>query len=278
MAIPKTAYYYDHQIRSFVLQFMAVFAGMQVQVGKLKTGGTVTTPDPTCEDPNATAEIPEVLDERLISIPIHYGHSDRVVAAILTENVQTKPIRLPVMSAVIKGIKIAPDRMHGQLVERRNAYVPVGGLVPDDIKVVHQYMPVPYDLTMELAIYASNTEQHFQILEQIFMLFNPQLTIQKSDAPFDWTRMTKITLEDVNYDTNYPIGTDRRIIQSNLSFEMPVWIASPADVRKDFVEKIYVRIGAVSNAALTNYDIIAELDRQGINYELWFDADDLNIQ
>lgn len=278
MPIQKTAYYYDAQIRSYTLQFMAIFAGLQVQVGKLKTGNTVATPDPTCEDPNATTDVPEVLEARLISVPIHYGHSDRIVAAIVADNVQTKPIRLPVMSAVIKGIKLANERMHGQKVERRNAYVPVGGLVPDDIKVVHQYMPVPYDLTMELAVYASNTEQHFQILEQIFLLFDPHLNIQKNDAPFDWTRLTQVTLDDISVDTNYPIGTDRRIIQSTLSFIMPIWISAPADVRRDFVEKIFVRIGAVSTAAENSYDIIAELDAQGIDYELWMNAEDINFQ
>ncbi len=278
MAIPKAAFYYDKQIRSYTLQFMAIFAGLQVQVGQLKTGGTVTEPDPTCEDPDGTTQVPEIVPERLISVPIHYGHSDRIVAAILADNVQTKPIRLPVMSAVIKGIKLSQERMHGQKVERRNAYVPVGGLVPDDIQVIHQYMPVPYDLTMELAIYVSNTEQHFQILEQIFMLFDPQMTIQKSDSPFDWTRLTQVTLDDISLDQNYPIAQDRRIIQSTLSFTMPVWISAPADVRRDFVEKIFVRIGVVSTAALTNYDIIAELDAQGIQYELWFDADDLNFK
>jgi len=277
MAIQKTVYYYDAQIRSYTLQFMAVFAGFQVMVGQLKTGNTITEPAPVCEDPNATIEVPEVLEKRLISIPIHYGHSDRIVAAILADNVQTKPMRLPVMSAVIKGIKLAQDRMHGQKAERRNAYVPVGGLVPDDIKVVHQAMPVPYDLTMELAVYVSNTDQQFQILEQIFLLFDPQMSIQKSDAPFDWTRLTQLTLDDISLDQNYPIGTDRRIIQSTLSFTMPIWISAPADVRRDFIEKIFVRIGAVSNADLTNYDIIAELDAQGIEYELWFNADDLNF-
>jgi hypothetical protein len=222
--------------------------------------------------------VPEILGERLISVPIHYGYSDRIVAAILADNVQTKPIRLPVMSAVIKGIKLANERMHGQKMERRNAYIPVGGLAPDDIKVVHQAMPVPYDLKMELAVYVSNSEQQFQILEQIFLLFDPQLNIQKNDAPFDWTRLTQVTLDDIALDQNYPIGADRRIIQTTMSFDMPIWISAPADVRRDFIEKIFVRIGAVSNAAQTNYDIIAELDAQGIDYELWFNANDMDFQ
>lgn len=275
MSFKSNEYYYNAQVRSYVLQFMAIFAGMQVMVGRWASGNTVTEAAPTCEDPSATQEVEEIIENRLISVPIHYGHQDRIVAAILADNTQTKPIRLPVMSAVVKEFKLNQDRLHGIGFERRQSYVEVGGLVPDDIKVVHQRMPVPYDLTMELAIYASNTDQHFQILEQIGVLFDPSMNIQRSDAPFDQTRLTQVTLDDVSMDINYPIGTDRRIIQSSLSFTVPIWLSIPADVRRDFVAKIFARIGVVSTAAQNSYDIVAELDKLGIEYELLWDADDL---
>lgn len=250
----KGTYYYNGQIRSYVLQFMAIFSGMQVQVGKLGD-----------------------IEERLISVPIHYGHSDRIVAAILAENVQNKPIRLPVMSAVIDGIRLATDQFHGVGVERRNVFTPVGGLVPDDTQVIHQRMPVKYEMDMELAIYVSSTDQHFQVLEQIFLLFDPKLNIQSTDGLFDMTRLTQVTLTDIGMDTNYPIGTDRRIIQSTLKFQMPIWISAPADVRRDFVEKIFARIGVVSTAANNNYEMVAELDAQGLDYDLVASADELGF-
>lgn len=278
MSFKPNEFYYDAQFRSYVLQFMAIFAGLQVQVGKWATGNTVTEPDPTCTDPNATQQVEEVRDERLISVPIHYGNQDRIVAAILADNVQTKPIRLPAMSTVIKDIKLATNRFHGLGVERRNVYTPVGGLVPDDTTVVHQRMPVPLDLTMELAIYVSNSQQQFQILEQILVLFDPKILIQKDDAMFDMARLTQVTLTDIAVNNNYPIGTDRRILQCELSFDVPIWLSIPADVRKDIVEKIYARIGAVSAAAQTNYDIIAELDQQSIEYQLISSIDNLNFK
>lgn len=234
---------------------MAIFQGMQVMVGKR---------DDT--------------EERLISVPIHYGHSDRVVAAILANNTQTTPVRLPVMSAYVNGISIATDRFHGLGTERRNTYTPVGGLVPDDTKVIHQRMPVPYDLDMELAIYVSNTEQHFQILEQIFLLFDPKLNIQSTDGVFDMSRLTQVTLTDVSMDTNYPISTDRRIIQSTLRFNIPVWISAPADVRRDFVEKIFMRIGTVSSSSNTSEEMVADLDAQDFEYQLIASADDIDFQ
>lgn len=245
MAIQKDGYYYNAQLARYINQFMAIFQGLQVQVGKWHDE-----------------------EERLIPVDIKYAHPDRVVASILAENTQNKPIRLPTMSAYVSGFSIAMERARGVGVERRNTYVPVGGLVPNDMTVVHQRMPVPYNLSVDLNIYASNTNQHFQILEQILPLFDPALTFQTSDAPFDWTRLTHVVLKDVNIDSNYPIGLDKRIIQSKLSFEMPVELSTPAEVRRDFVEKIFMRIGTISSAATTNYEIIAELDAQDLPYEL----------
>jgi hypothetical protein len=253
MAIQKTGYYYDNQITDYIVQFMAIFTGLQVSIGNKSL-------------------------EPLITVPIHYGHKDRVVAGIVSQNTQNAPIRLPVMSAYLRNLKLAENRMKGTGTERRSTYVPTGGLVPTDIKVVHQRMPVPYNLELDLSIYVSNTDQHFQILEQILPLFDPQLQIQTSDAPFDWTRLSHVKLTDINMETNHPIGTDRRIIQSTISFEMPIWIDTPADIRRDFIEQIYLRIGVVNLGDVSNYDIIAELDDQQIPYTLVATSTDLPLQ
>jgi len=254
MAFHQNEYWYDQQIKNYVLQFMAIFAGVQVQVGKWGTE-----------------------NEQLITVPIHYGHQDRVVAAIMAENTQNKPIRLPAMSAYIKGLSVAPERMHGTGQERRNAYTPVGGLFPDDVKVVHQRMPVPYDMEMELFIYVSNTEQHFQILEQIMPLFDPQMNLQTSDAPFDWSRLNYVELTTgPTMNTNYPSGTDSRIIQSSLTFRVPIQISIPAVVKNDIVKKIFVRIGAVGMATQMT-DIVAELDAEGTPYQLQIDGTQVKI-
>lgn len=253
--ILENEYYYTGQLRNYLLQFMAVFSGLQVKTG-----------------------MRDDVEGKLISVPVCYGHKDRVVAAIISENTQNKPIRLPTMSAYMRNIQMAEELYAGVGTERRQSYVPVGGLVPDDIKVIHQRRSLPYKLDMELAIMSSNTAQHFQILEQLLPLFDPQLNIQTSDAPFDMARLTHIKLKGVNTDSNYPIGTDRRIIQSTLQFEMPIYLSTPADVRKNIVEKIFLRIGTVSSDVETNYDIIADLDGQGIEYFQIFNGDDVTFE
>lgn len=237
MAIQSDGFYYNGQLVRYINQFMAIFQGLQVQIGKRNNQ-----------------------DEQLIPVDIHYGHMDKVVAAIMADNTQNKPIKLPTMSAYVSGLSLGMNRARGVGQERRTAYLPVGGLLPDDIKVIHQRMPVPYNLTMDLNIYASNTNQHFQIMEQILPLFDPTLNLQTSDALFDWTRLTQVELKDVMLDTNFPIGTDKRIIQSKITFEMPIEIDTPADVRHDFVERIFLRVGVLKDLPDDNYEIIAELD------------------
>lgn len=254
MAMQSDGYYYNQQLKKYVLQFMAIFSGLQVQVGKSAT-----------------------LDERLIDVPIHYATTDRVVASIMGQNTQNMPLRLPVLSAWNKGINLDMGRAKGTSGERRNTYVPVGGLVPDDARVIHQRMPVPYMLDMELGIYCSNTDQEFQILEQILPLFDPTLVIQTSDAPMDWTRMTHVELTGINNDSSFPVGTDRRIIQKTLTFQVPIWIDIPANIRHDFVEKIFLRVGAVDTSSVTSEEMIGDLDSQGLLYELVQDASDVSI-
>lgn len=254
MAMQPNTHYYDHQLKTFVLQFMAIFQGLQVQVGSRDDSG------------------PE-----LISVPIMYAAPDRVAAAILNGNTQNKLLRLPIMSAYMRNLSYDSSRATGQGTSRRNSYVPTGGMVPDDIKVVHQRKPLPVIMQFELNLRASNTDQHFQMLEQILPMFEPELMIQTSDSLFDWTRLNAVRLTGINFDGQYPVGTDRRTVQSVLTFEVPGYISTPADVRSDFVNKVFLRVGAVSSSSITNEQMIADLDAGGFEYELIKDGSTLDL-
>lgn len=252
--IEEPVYYYDEQMRKYILQFMAIFAGLKVKIGKL-------------EDRSAS----------LIPVHLTYGPKDRVVASIMAENTQNKPIRLPAMSAYLNNVELAPDRRKGVQTTRRKTYFPSGGIFPDDIATIEQLMPVPYNASIELAVYTSNRDEHFQLLEQIFMFFDPILQIQKSDDPFDWARITTIEMVGINFDEGYPSGTDRRIIQTTLQFLMPIWIGVPMKIKNDFIADINLRVGLISAATSGSDDIIAELDDLGFDYDKIFDLDDLEL-
>lgn len=249
-------YYYNKQLTKYILHFMAIFQGIQVMTGK-------------------TAD----RDEALMSVPIHYALPDRVVAAILAGNTQNTPLRLPVMSTYMRGLRLDQEHFHGVGVERRQTYVPVGGLVPNDMQVVQQRMPLQLVMDLDLSIYASNTDQHHQITEQFLPLFNPQFTIQLSDGLFDMARMTKVELTNIQWGEGpFPIGQDRRIVQSTHSFSMTIWLETPAEVHRNFVERVKLRIGSIgTDGAMDNFDVIAQLDGQGLEYEDIADVSNLKI-
>lgn len=265
-------YFYNKQLVNYILQFMAVFAQMQVSVGK--RGPDEPIP-PDCPPVEYTEEDKK---ETLISVPIHWGAQDRIVRSILADNTQNKLMRLPIMSAYLKGLELANDIRHGTGNVRRNTYVPTGGMIPDDIQVVYQAVPNYCYADFELAIYASNVNQMYQILEQIIPMFDPRIQIQTNDTQFDPTRMTTIELTGMALEQNYPSGTDPRIIQSTLTFRAPIYISVPASIRRNFIEKVYARVGVVSDLNASNYDIIAELDRLGIKYDLIADASVLDFK
>jgi hypothetical protein len=123
---------------------------------------------------------------------------------------------------------------------------------------IERLMPVPYSLTVNLDIWTSNTNQKFQLLEQIIPLFNPALEIQSTDNFIDWTSLTVVELESTRWSSRtIPVGTDDPIDVSTLTFKIPIWITSPAKVKKlGVVERIVASVfdanGDAANAILDN--------------------------
>lgn len=247
-------FYYDEQLRKYIVQFAAIFMGMQVQVGKRGD-----------------------IDAHLISVPIKFASSDRVVAAIRDENTQNKVLRLPLFACQLTNIVLSPELRKGISQTRRKSYMPVGGMFPDDITVVEQRMPVPYRAEMELTIYASNQDQHYQMIEQILSIFDPILQIQLTDEVFDWTKITTVEMTGINFDENIAPGGDRRIIQTTLSFTMPIHLSLPNRVHNRFIKDIFLRIGSVATDSVNSFDIISDLDNQQIPYDNIAAVDSIDI-
>jgi hypothetical protein len=225
-----TSYYYEGQLRSYLLQFCNIFAGLKVVTGKGE-----------CSEPE------------YISVPIMVGSRDRVVAAIQAGNTQNRPFSLPMMAANITTMSIAPIRKGVGTVDRR-VFLPPGGVYPDDLKTSVRVMPIPYNMDVDLTLYASNTQQMHQMLEQILMLFDPVLQIQTSDSAFDWTKITGVELTSISNEENVPVGGDKRIIQWTLSFDIPIYISAPVDVRDEVVRKIIIQLGDLKGFTVNELD------------------------
>lgn len=223
-------YYFDNQIKSYLIQFCHIFNGLQVHTGKGECSAS-----------------------EMMSVPISIGSRDRVAAAIQAGNTQNRPFALPIMAANMTALSIAPSRKGVGVVDRR-VYLPSGGIYPEDLRTVIRVMPIPYTMSTELAIYASNMQQLHQILEQILVLFDPCLQIQNSDSAFDWTKLTVVELTGISNEENYAPGSDRRMLMWTLQFDIPIYISAPLDIKDEVVRKIIVKVGDGNGLLINEYD------------------------
>jgi hypothetical protein len=231
-------FFYDQQIRRFLLQFIRMVSNFQVQFGTTdaNTGNLA-----------------------LQTVPVIYGDPSRQAAYILRNGSENSMQSVPAMSAYISGLKYDRDRVQepfhvSKLHLRQRRVDPDTGLPTSeqgDAFTVERMMPVPYRLSLKLDIWTSNTEQKLQLIEQMCTLFNPSLEIQSTDNYIDWTSLSVVTLTDVNWDSrSVPVGAEEAISVATMSFELPIWISPPAKLKKlGVVQKIMSNMSAVGAGA-----------------------------
>lgn len=214
----KHTFNYNGAFKQYITQFMRIFSGFQVQFNRDTDGDDI---------------------KDLKTCPVYYGSMDRITANILKKDGIATAISLPIMSANLTGIELNPEirrtNYHEENVVRTRSS---DGLLVVDRKIIG----TPYKLSMDLMLYTSSTDQMFQLLEQIMLMFNPRLAIQKSDDIRDFTYISEIELVAVNQETNIPTGTEQRMVMWSLSFLIDVWIDYPILSSTSIIEEIITTI------------------------------------
>jgi|TARA_R110000868_G_scaffold51596_1_gene163233 hypothetical protein len=245
--VPSTSnpmFFYDDQIRRFLLQFTRIFSNFQVEYGRNEEGTAHT----------------------LVRVPIRYGDSSRQVQTIIQNNSANSMPSVPMMSFYISGLDYDRPRMQepyfvNKIAVRQRTYddnTQTYDSTQGNAFTIERLMPVPYKLTLKLDIWTSNTNQKMQLLEQIVVLFNPALEIQSTDNYIDWTSLSIVQLESTQWTSrSVPVGTDDNIDVATMTFSLPIWISSPAKVKKlGVVERIIMNIydanGDAANAVFDN--------------------------
>ena len=237
-------FFYDEQIRRFLLQFARIFSNFQVEYGRNEEG----------------------TEHTLIRVPVRYGDATRQAQTILQENSASGMPATPLMTFYISGLDYDRPRMQepyfvSKINVRQRTYDDITNsyeTTQGNAFTIERLMPVPYKLTLKLDIWTSNTNQKMQILEQMLVLFNPSLEIQSTDNYIDWTSLSIVELESTQWTTRViPQGTENPIDVATLTFALPIWISSPAKVKKlGVVERIIAQVfdaqGDASNAVLDN--------------------------
>ena len=218
MAGQTVPFFYDDQIRRFLIQFTRMFSNYQVEYGVDDSGAAT-----------------------LVRVPVRYGDASRQASQIIAQNSRSKMPSAPMMTFHITALDYARDRVQEPyFVDRKTlkqrtwdedtqTYENTQG----NAFTIERLMPVPYNMTIQLDVWASNTQQKLQILEQILPMFNPSLEIQSTDNYIDWTSLSVVELTGVNWSSRtVPSGTDETIDMATLTFSIPIWITMPAKVKK----------------------------------------------
>ena len=230
------------------MQFTRVFSGFQVEYGNETDG---------------------VNNAALLRVPVRYGDASRNAQTIIQENSASSMPSTPLMTFYITGLDYDRERIQepyfvDRFAVRQRTYDPATEsyeTTQGNAFTIERLMPVPYKLTINLDIWTSNTNQKLQLLEQILTLFNPSLEIQSTDNYIDWTSLSVMYLDSSTFTSRtIPQGTSDSIDIATLKFSMPVWISSPAKIKKlGVVERIVFGIfNAQGDAAdaITNNDLL----------------------
>ena len=240
-------FFYDAQIRRFLLQFARIFSNFQIEYGRANDAGSAT----------------------LIRVPVRYGDSSRQAQTIIQENSASSLPSTPLITFYITGMDYDRPRMQepyfvSNTQVRQRTYDPDTEsyeTTQGNAFTIERLMPVPYKLTLNADFWTSNTNQKFQLFEQIATLFNPALEIQSTDNYIDWTSLSVVELDRVIWSNRViPMGTENPIDIMTMTFSLPIWISSPAKVKKlGVVEKIIMSVydasGDAANA-ITNSDLL----------------------
>ena len=260
-------FFYDGQLRRFLVQFMRIVSGIDVEFGK-NTQGV----------------------KSLQRVPVYYGDQSRQAATILKGNSENTLNAVPAMSVYIDGLNYDQTRMQepnfvSKMHLREREFDPDTGLYnanQGDSYTVERLMPVPYKLSVKLDIWTSNTEQKMQIIEQLAILFNPSLEIQSTDNYIDWASLTYVQLTEMMWSSRtVPTSTEEPIDVATLTFEMPIWISAPAKVKRlgviqKFIANIYDEQGAFSEeTVLTN--LVSRVRITPMNYGIFYAGNQLRL-
>ena len=170
-------------------------------------------------------------------VPVQYGPYQKYLAIIASEpnaERQQLQISLPRISFEIKGLNYDGSR---KLVPTQFAKtVPPTGTDEEGKPIQYQqYLPVPYNLEVELNIIAKNQDDGLQILEQILPNFHPSLnvSIEVIDVTHE-ERDIAIVLNGIGYTDDYEGDyTTRRTLIWTLNFTVKTYLFGPVDAQKD---------------------------------------------
>lgn len=230
-------FFYDAQIRRFLIQFAKIFSNWYVTKGKDPAGNDI-----------------------LVRVPIMYGDSSRQAATIIANNSASNLPSTPLITYYISGLEYnqswtqSPTFVEKTNVRQRtyNSETQSYETTQGQAFTVERLMPVPYTLRITVDFWTSNYNQKLEIIEQLGSLFNPALEIQSTENFLDWTSLSAVFQDGLTFTSrSIPQGTGNPIDIMTWKFYMPIWLSTAAKLKKmGVIQKIIASI--FKGAALTD--------------------------
>lgn len=229
------------QVKKYLGQVMRAFAGFQVQAGP-ESGGTIPTK----------------------AVPVVYGSMSRVVADVLNNRDFMANRSLPIMAVNMTGMDIDTEnqknRYHSDDRAIRN---PTTG----ETEVFSRMTGPALVMNIELSIYASSSSELFDLVEQILLVFNPKIAIQKSSDVYDSNYITDIVLNTINPEISYPMGTDNRTVLMTLGFSVPIRLSYPSGADGEIIERIQANVVVETGDETISSVVVGDPDTGEITIE-----------
>lgn len=222
-------FFYDNQIRRFLIQFAKIFSNWNVTKGKDPAGNDI-----------------------IVRVPVMYGDSSRQAATIIANNSASNLPSAPIITFYISGLEYDQKRTQDptfldKISVRQRAYnseTQTYEQVQGQAFTVERLMPVPYTLRISVDFWTTNYNQKLELIEQLGTLFNPALEIQSTDNFIDWTSLSVVYQDGLTFSSRtIPVGSGNPIDVLTWKFYMPIWISTASKLKKfGVVEKIIASI------------------------------------
>ena len=160
-----------------------------------------------------------------MKVPLAYGPRQKWLTR-LNEDAdlsKTVAITLPRIGFEIQNLQYDPNRKLNRVQKFKKVKS------TNDDRLDSQYMPVPYNLNIQLYVMAKESDDSLQIIEQILPYFQPDYTLTINDmADMGIKRDVPIVLNSVGYEDNYQGDFEtRRTLIYALDFTAKFYLYGP---------------------------------------------------
>ena len=191
----STGKFYWGTIRKCIIAFGNLFNNLEIE--RLNANGSI---------------------HKSIRVPLAYAPRQKFLARIdQVPNPEERNVQVVLPRMSFELIKIMYDPTRKLSAVQQNRYVN-----STNNTLTTQYAPVPYNISINLYIYAKNSDDALQVVEQILPYFNPDFNLTIKAIPdLNINHDIPIILEDIDFSDSYDGDfTERRAIVWTLSFTM----------------------------------------------------------